>query len=180
MHRLETDGRDDRSPPVLLARAQIEALRTASDADARYGAKWRRVRGLYDAGYDTDQVRELFRLIDWMMHLRGDLEARFKDEFQELEEARQMPYVTSVERLARAEGLATGRAEVRAEGQQRGAAAVVLKQITKRWGLLSAQRQDQLARLSLDQLNELVQTLLDLQTADELYGWLDAQAEDAG
>ena len=36
-----------------------------------YQAKWQLVRNLYEIGCNADQVRELFRLIDWMMHLRG-------------------------------------------------------------------------------------------------------------
>ena len=48
----------------------------------------------------------MFRLIDWMMHLRVDLEERFKQELDQFEESQQMPYVTSIERIARAEGVA--------------------------------------------------------------------------
>ena len=50
------------------------------------------------------ELRELLRLIDWMMHLREDLEQRFRVELAEFEEQMKMPYVTSVERLAKAEG----------------------------------------------------------------------------
>ena len=62
----------------VVARAQIEALRTAGDPEGRYRAKWLLVRGLYDLGYNAQQVREIFRLIDWMMHLRVDLETQFE------------------------------------------------------------------------------------------------------
>jgi hypothetical protein len=48
LDRLESDWRDDHTLPVLLARAQIEALRTAGDPEGRYRAKWQLVRGLYD------------------------------------------------------------------------------------------------------------------------------------
>jgi hypothetical protein len=70
---LESEWLDDNSLPVLLARAQIEALRTAGNPEERYRAKWLLVRGLHDLGYNAQQVREIFRLIDWMMHLRIDL-----------------------------------------------------------------------------------------------------------
>jgi hypothetical protein len=86
--RLRTDWQDDHSLPVQLARAQIAALRTAGDPEGRYRAKWQLVRNLYEIGYNADQVRELFTLIDWMMHLRVDLEKRFK---QELDEVRGEP-----------------------------------------------------------------------------------------
>ena len=63
--RLETDWRDDHSLPVQLARAQIEALRTTGDPERRYRAKWRLVRKLYELGYNAEELREIFRLIDW-------------------------------------------------------------------------------------------------------------------
>ena len=111
VEHLETDWRDDHSLPVLLARAQVAALRTASDPEGRFRAKWQLVRGLYELGYNAEQVRELFRLIDWMMHLREDLSKRFRIDLDQLEEELGMSYVTSVERLAKAEGKAEGQRE---------------------------------------------------------------------
>jgi hypothetical protein len=85
-----------------VARAQIEALRTASDPEGRYRAKWRLVRKLYELGYNAEELREIFRLIDWMMHLTDALSQRFEQELREFEENLNMPYVTSVERIAEA------------------------------------------------------------------------------
>jgi hypothetical protein len=101
--RLRTDWQNDQSLPVQLARAQIAALRTAGDPEGRYQEKLQLVRNLYELGYNAEQVRELFGLIDWMMHLRADLEERFKHQLDELEESLQVSYVTSVERIAKRE-----------------------------------------------------------------------------
>jgi hypothetical protein len=59
---------------------------------------------------------ELFRLIDWMVNLPEAAEEEFKREIQHFEEENQMPYVTSVERLARQEGLSEGISQGIAEG----------------------------------------------------------------
>jgi hypothetical protein len=158
--RLRSDWQDDHSLPVQLARAQIAALRTAGDPEGRYQAKWQLVRKLYELGYTADQVRELFGLIDWMMHLRVDLEQRFKQELDEFEESRQMPYVTSVERISRAEGAAT----------------VLLKLLTKRWGSLSEELQQQIRHLPLDQLGALGEAVLDFGSRQDLEAWLEAQS----
>ena len=144
--------------PVQLARAQIAALQTASDPEGRYRAKYQLVRNLYDLGYNAEQVRDLFRLIDWMLHLRIDLEERFKVELNQLEESLQMPYVTSIERIAKTEG----------------GAEVLLKQLTKRWGRLSDDIQQQIRRLSLEQLATLGETVLDLASVQELQTWLNS------
>ena len=104
IQRLGVEWHDDHSLPVLFAHTQIEALRTAGDPEGRYRDKWLLVHSLLDLGYNAGQVREIFRLIDWMMHLRVDLEARFERGLAEFEEERAMPYVTSVERIAEARG----------------------------------------------------------------------------
>ncbi len=158
--RLRSDWQDDDSLPVQIARAQIDALRTASDPEGRYRAKWQLVRNLYKMGYNGEQVRELFRLIDWMMHLREDLTERFKQELDQLEESLQMPYVTSVERLAKAEGKAEG------------GATVLLKQLTKLCGPLPEEVQQQIHRLPIEQLATLGEALLDFRSLADLQSWL--------
>jgi hypothetical protein len=106
--KLAGQWQDDHSLPVQVARAQIEALRTAGDPEGRYRAKWQLVRNLYNLGYNADEVREIFRFIDWMMSLREDLSHRFEQELTDLEESLNMPYVTSVERIAEARGRTEG------------------------------------------------------------------------
>lgn len=160
--RLRSDWQGDHSLPVQIARAQIEALRTASDPEGRYRAKWQLVRNLYRLGYNAQEVRELFRLIDWMMHLRGDLNERFKRELEQLEEDLQMPYMTSVERLAKAEGKAEG------------GATVLLKQLTKLCGPLPDDVQQRIHRLSIEQLAALGEALLDFHSLADLHSWLAA------
>jgi hypothetical protein len=160
LDRLESDWRDQHSLPVLLARAQIEALHTAVDAEGRYRAKWQLVRGLYDLGYNSEQVRQIFGLIDWMMHLRKDLEERFRVELSSLEEERRMPYVTSIERLAEA----------------RGRASVVLAQLGEVCGPLAEEVEVRVRSLSADQLDELAKSLLHFQSVTDLENWLNAHA----
>jgi hypothetical protein len=135
--RLQTDWQDDHSLPVQLARAQIAALRTAGDPEGRYRAKWQLVRNLYEIGYNAEQVREMFGLIDWMMHLRTDLEKQFKQELDEFEESQQMPYVTSVERIAKAEGPK---------------AELLLELLAERFGTVPEELQQRIQHLRMDQL----------------------------
>ena len=122
--RLESEWREDSSLIAQVARAQIAALRTAGDPEARYGAKMQLVRNLYKQGHSSDTIREMFRLIDWMMRLSQRFEKQFKIELEAYEEELHMPYVTSIERLAIEEGmqkgLQKGREEGREEGRQEG------------------------------------------------------------
>ena len=71
----------------------------------------RLVKGLYDRGLSADQVRELFRLIEWMVQLPEDLQDQFAEKVSRFEEERRMPYVTSIERKALQRGLQQGERE---------------------------------------------------------------------
>ena len=91
LDHLESDWAGGRTLTVEVARAQIAALRTASDPESRYNSKTQLVRNLYSAGYNQDVIREIFRLIDWMLHLRPDLDRRFKSELVAYEKELKMP-----------------------------------------------------------------------------------------
>jgi hypothetical protein len=87
---------------VVLAHGQ--ALATRKDPLTRRQMKLRVVKGLYQRGWSEDEVRELFRLVDWIMDLPADLEEAFCTEVFEYEQEKHMPYLSSIERLARKEG----------------------------------------------------------------------------
>ena len=128
-------------------------------------------RSLYRAGYNADDVRELFRLIDWMMHLREDLEQRFRVELTEFEEQMKMPYVTSVERLAKAEG----RIEGRTEGRTEGGAGVLVRQLRRVLGPLPEEIEGRIRSLSYPEIEALGEELLAFRTPEDLRTWLDAR-----
>ena len=153
--RLDSDWRDDCSLPVLVARAQIEALRTAGDPEGRYRAKRNVVFGLYELGYKEEQVREIFLLVDWMMHLRVDLEKQLTREIVEFEEARKMPYITSVERFAEA----------------RGRTSIVLSLLGEVCGTLPQDDEDRVYGLPAAGLEKLAKALLRFQSLDDPHDW---------
>src|SRR5205807_10553634 len=93
--------------------AHLEARVTREQPEDRRAAKVRLVKRLYIRGWSADDVRQLFRLIDWLMELPAELQEAFRQQLHEFEEAKHMPYVTSIERLAKKEGRQEGaRAEL--------------------------------------------------------------------
>ena len=176
LDHLETEWADRRTLMVEVARAQIAALRTASDPESRYNSKTELVRNLYSAGYDQDEIREIFRLIDWMMHLRPDLDRRFKSELVAYEKELKMPYITSVERLAKAEGLEEGlekgRKEGLAKGREQGSNTLLLRMLTRRCGQLPGDVEQAIHQLSLAESQALGDALFDFQTIEDLKNWL--------
>ncbi len=139
-------------------------------------SKTQLVRNLYTLGYSSDIIREVFRLIDWMMRLRPNLDRRFKAELVAYEEELHMPYVTSIERLAkeegREEGLEEGLEQGREEGREQGSATLLLRILTRLCGALPEDVQLRIRRLKLEQSQNLGEALLEFQSLDDLKNWL--------
>ena len=91
------------NPFAVVIMAHRKTQDTAQDAQGRLRWKLHLVKGLYDRGYNRQDILELFRLLDWMMRLPEPLELTFRDELKQFEEEKQMPYVTSIERIGRQE-----------------------------------------------------------------------------
>jgi hypothetical protein len=115
----------------------------------------------------VDEVREIFRLIDWMMSLPEDLSGKFEEDLVALEESLNMPYVTSVERIAEA------------RGEKRGRTAVLLGLLSRICGAVPEDVEERLYRLPLETLAELGEALLDFRSLDDLCAWLDAHEPSA-
>jgi hypothetical protein len=63
------------------------------------------------------------------------------------------------------------------EGRQEGELALILRQITRRIGTIAPQRETQIRNLSLGQLEELGEALLDFSQASDLENWLKGYSE---
>lgn len=70
--------------------------------------KWSLVRGLYDRGYDRNDILKLFRLIDWMMALPEELQQSFEQKLIRYQEERQMPFLSRMELRAMQRGMEQG------------------------------------------------------------------------
>jgi len=60
--------------------------------------KLRLLKPLYRRGMSRETIRDLFRVIDWMMDLPRDIALQFENELLLFEQEKHMPYVTSIER----------------------------------------------------------------------------------
>ena len=71
-----------------------------------------------------------------------------------------MPYVTSIERLSKE------------EGRQEGVQMLTLRQLSHRFGELAPEIEQQIKALSIEQLEDLGEALLDFSDVQELKSWL--------
>jgi hypothetical protein len=118
--RLETAA----NPFAAVVLAHLKTRETRADPAARRSWKLRLIKSLYDRGLDGEQVRLLFKFLDAMVDLPEELEEALSLDLAEFEKERKMPYVSSIERIARERGKAEGKVET------------LLRLLTKRLGTL--------------------------------------------
>src|SRR4051812_42186725 len=97
------------NPFAAAVLAHLKTRETRADPAARRAWKLRLIKSLYDRGLDGEQVRLLFKFLDAMLVLPRKLEKALSLDLAEFERGRKMPYVSSIERIAREEGKAEGK-----------------------------------------------------------------------
>jgi predicted transposase YdaD len=115
-------------------------------------------------GLEEQDIRNLYRFIDWVMILPKALENQFWEEFKQFEQERTMRYITTGERI----GYERGKQEGKQEGEQR----LILRLLQRRVGELSPELQERIQSLSLNQLENLGEALLDFTAMEDLLHWL--------
>jgi hypothetical protein len=98
----------DRNPFAVVVLAHLKTLETRSAPADRQAWKVRLVKGLYQRGLSADDVRELFRFIDWIMELPQGLDTLFWEEISHYQEEQRMPFITTPERIGMQKGLLEG------------------------------------------------------------------------
>jgi len=178
----------DHNPFAVVVLAHLQTQATRRKINERYAAKFQLMRLLYERGHPAERIRQLFRFIDWIMVLPEELAQEFKRELHAYEEARKMPYVTSIERIANEEGRQQGLQEGLQEGLQQGleqgleqgayqtAIQLVLRLLTRLFGEIDKATQARIRTLRLEQLEQLGEALLDFTTPADLQTWLHKHA----
>ena len=96
------------NPFATVVLAHLDTLLTRQDQNDRKDRKFRLTRRLLQRGWTENRVRQLYRLIDWMMDLPRELEQSYWNDLMKFKEESYMPYVATIERYARAEALEEG------------------------------------------------------------------------
>ncbi|BAY63819.1 hypothetical protein NIES22_39090 [Calothrix brevissima NIES-22] len=93
------------NPFGIIVMAHLKTKATQRNPESRLQWKLSLVRSLFERGYSRQDIQELFRFIDWVMVLPKELASSFKTVVRNYEETNRMRYVTSIERLAKEEGI---------------------------------------------------------------------------
>ncbi len=150
------------NPFATVVMAHLKTQQTRSSPQERKIWKFSLIRRLYDLGLQEQDIRNLYRFIDWVMILPKALENQLCSEVQQLEQERTMRYVTSVERIGYERGI------------QEGELGIILKQLKRRLGELSPEIQQRIQALSVNQLESLSEALLDFSNLTDLVNWLES------
>jgi hypothetical protein len=98
----------DPNPFAVVVLAHIKALETRRSPTERHAWKVRLVKGLYGRGMESEDVRRLFRFIDWIMELPESLKGLFQQEMDAFHEEKQMPFLDYFDRVGMQKGLLQG------------------------------------------------------------------------
>ena len=164
----EAEMMQSANPFAVVVQAHLQAEATAGDPARRYQSKLQLIRSLYRRGWARQDILELFRVIDWLLQLPAALENQLWAEVQDHEEATQMRYVTSVERIGIQKGIQQGMekgVEKGMESQRR----MLLRQVRRQFG-------ETVAEQSAPVLEQIQQLLVLEDLGEALFDCRDEQA----
>jgi hypothetical protein len=93
-----------RNPFAVVVMAHLKTKETHNKPEERKTWRYHLTTMLYDQGYGEQAILDLDNFLDWLMDLPEELEKQFQIELKAFEEARQMKYVTTIERMAEERG----------------------------------------------------------------------------
>lgn len=102
------DLEESTNPFAVMIMAHLTTLMTQGKPQIRQQGKWDVVRKLLEKGYDQEEIRKLFRLVDWMMTLPEELQQSFEEQLSRYQEERRMPLLSHMEIRAMQRGMEQG------------------------------------------------------------------------
>jgi hypothetical protein len=128
----------DNSLFAVITRVQLAKLKSEKNPDKRYSFRLDLTKGLYSREYSKEQIIRLYRFIDYVLKLPEPQALQFNKEMELFEEARTMPYMSTIERAAKEEGILQGISKGIEQGRTRGqlekAQEAVLEVLEVRFG----------------------------------------------
>ena len=165
------------NPFALVTAAHHLTRHTRRNPENRFEAKRRLVRLLYARDWSRERILGFFGILDWMMRLPEDLDNELWHDIERIEGERNVKYVTSVERLAIKRGIEQGMEKGLEKGMEKGlergraegSAALLSRQLTRRFGPLTTTITERLAQATPEQLEQWAERVLDAPSLDDVF-----------
>jgi hypothetical protein len=147
----------------------LKAQETRRNESERKQWKLTLIKRLYEQGYDRSAILNLFTFVDWLLILSNEAKIEFWQELRTYEEERQMPYITSVEQIGYDRG--------QEDGAQRQARSLLVRLLNYKFRSIPDRIFTQINTLSIAQLEDLSEALLDFQSIADLTTWLNTHSD---
>ena len=157
------------NPFALITLAHLRKQQARHDPDQLYAAKWQVTKLLYRHGWSKRRIIVLFDVINWMMALPAPHQKRYWQAIRQLEKERSMKWVEPLEQFYRDQGWEKGLKKGRQEGRQEGAAALLERQLIRRFGPLPQTVRNKLAKSSLAQIDAWSDALPDAESLKQVF-----------
>ncbi|CAM5220838.1 hypothetical protein CDEF62S_04546 [Castellaniella defragrans] len=152
----ELEAQAPSNPFAVVVMAQLAANRYR-DKSTRLVPKFELVKRLKTYGYDDEEIRRVYRLVDWMIRLPEDLEPAYLQAIETLTEDEKMTYLTTSERWSLKRSRAEGQAEL------------LLRQIQRRFGAVSEETEQKVRAGAPQQLELWALNILDATTLEGVF-----------
>ena len=160
----------DRNPFAVMVMAHLRTRTTKHDPTARLNSKMALVRALYERGYERQQILELFRFVDWLLHLPDEFEQQFHEQLQAYEATMSTPYITSIERRGIEKGIQQGIEQGIAKGLEDHARATLRRLLTQRFGALPAIINQRIEQAPQTQLDAWLDQVISAPSLESIFG----------
>jgi len=152
------------NPLAAVVAASLHAMQTRNDPLSRKQRKLRLLKVLLQRDWTNAEIRELFRLIDWIMSLPDDLDLEFQDEIMAFEKESALEYITSFERAGIRKGIE--------KGIKTGMLEFVALELKEKFGAAGRRLLPKASELPADDLRKFMKLLKRAETLDEVREYL--------
>ncbi len=132
------------NPVARVIQAHRLAQKTGGNPLARREGKLGLVRNLLLSGVPEQEIREVLRLIHWLLALSAEEEQSFRQDLRRLQEKLRMPNLSPYDRIVWEEGRVEGRVEGRHEGRLTALREMLMEHLSIRFGPLGIDLQSRI------------------------------------
>lgn len=161
------------NPFAVVILAHLSSLKTKPEQEARYLAKQTLVGNLQKKGLNRAAIKNLLNFLDWVLTLSPELEKRFHETMKVSEEANNVSYITSFERIGIQKGLEQGREE----GILTGERIFLFRLLQSKFGEISLEYQQRIEQANAAELLNWAENILKVTTLENVFGPIKESAE---
>jgi flagellar biosynthesis/type III secretory pathway protein FliH len=163
-----------KNPFAMILLTQLTALETKKKNEhLRLESKINLTRQLYEKGWTKKQIFGLYKFLDWMIQLPKNLVLEYEQQLHQIEEDKQMPYITSLEKLGLERGLQQGLQQGLEQGKQEGVLEgeinILSRQLKRKFSPLSTNYQQRLKSADAQTLMRWAERILEAKTLEDVF-----------